>query len=101
MNFKTYRLNNNQELIHLATRLGDRFAPFYDTVCRTLDEQPIGGTFDIEKEVHSTNFNLFVKCACHHIIFVNRTSHKSNNWLEFTDDYSSIRRMSHGHMYKH
>ena len=94
MDFKIYRLNQNQELLDLIEKLGDRFAPFNDRVCRVLEAIPKEGKFNIEKEVHPSNLNLFIKCACFYIQVYNRSSHINNQWLEFTNDYKVIRRRS-------
>lgn len=70
----------------------ERFMRFYNAVYLILDKIPEGGTLRISDHVRPTSYNLFVTIASLLVIEENCRKDVFDDYLEFSDDYSAIRR---------
>lgn len=81
-----------QELMPLYQEEPKRFMRFYDAVYLLLDKIPEGCTLRISDHVRPTSYNLFVTIASLLVIEENCRKGVFDDYLEFSDDYSAIRR---------
>lgn len=81
-----------KELMPLYQKDPQRFMRFYNAVYLLLDKLSAGSVLRISEHVRPTSYHLFVTIASLLIIEENRRKGAFDDYLEFSDDFSEIRR---------
>jgi len=81
-----------KELIPLYQEDPQRFMRFYNAVYLLLDKLPEGSILRISDHVRPTSYHLFATIASLLVIEENCRKGVFDDYLEFSDDYSEIRR---------
>lgn len=92
MNLSSHKINSIAELIPVYEENPQRFMRFYNAVYLLLCNIPEGGLLRIADHCKPPSYGLFVQCACLCIMEECNRCGITDALLEFSDDYTEIRR---------
>lgn len=92
MNLSSYRLNSISEVLPLYEENPGRFMRFYNTIYLLLCNIPPLGSIRVADHCQPASYSIFVKCVCLCILEERHQSEEIDRMLEFSDDYTEIRR---------
>lgn len=92
MNLSSYKLNSISEVLPLYKEDPGRFMRFYNTIYLLLCSIPPLGSIRVADHCQPASYSIFIKCVCLCILEERHQSEEIDRMLEFSDDYTEIRR---------